>query len=136
VVYLYLTESVILTDRLTKSNFVLILTLDAYKTEHDVRESFQFLVALFIWNCFHLPHHVTWHVYVFIIGMELIYMYIFYTLFSVICNLESYRYYTGYPKDLGPSRIIPFTSEHQFVQLLHEGRPVVVAFTIKYIPIL
>ncbi|KAF2926827.1 hypothetical protein DAI22_06g158000 [Oryza sativa Japonica Group] len=41
------------------------------------------------------------------------------------------RYYTGYPKDLGPSRIIPFTSERQFVQLLHEGRPVVVAFTIK-----
>jgi hypothetical protein len=42
------------------------------------------------------------------------------------------KYYTGYPKDLGPSRIIPFTSERQFVQLLHEGRPVVVAFTIKY----
>ncbi|XBI09201.1 hypothetical protein VPH35_136808 [Triticum aestivum] len=41
------------------------------------------------------------------------------------------KYYTGYPKDLGPSRIIPFTSERQFVQLLHEGRPVVVAFTIK-----
>ncbi|XP_025818745.1 uncharacterized protein LOC112895086 isoform X2 [Panicum hallii] len=32
------------------------------------------------------------------------------------------KYYTGYPKDLGPSRIIPFTSERQFVQLLHEGR--------------
>ncbi|XP_066321594.1 uncharacterized protein [Miscanthus floridulus] len=32
------------------------------------------------------------------------------------------NYYTGYPKDLGPSRIIPFTSERQFVQLLHEGR--------------
>ncbi|OAY62831.1 uncharacterized protein LOC109709937 [Ananas comosus] len=41
------------------------------------------------------------------------------------------KYYTGYPKDRGPSRIIPFTSERQFVQLLHEGRPVVVAFTIK-----
>ncbi|XP_062232725.1 uncharacterized protein LOC133930045 isoform X2 [Phragmites australis] len=41
------------------------------------------------------------------------------------------KYYTGYPKDLGPSRIIPFTSERQFVQLLNEGRPVVVAFTIK-----
>uniref|UniRef100_K3XMT3 Thioredoxin domain-containing protein n=1 Tax=Setaria italica TaxID=4555 RepID=K3XMT3_SETIT len=41
------------------------------------------------------------------------------------------KFYTGYPKDLGPSRIIPFTSERQFVQLLHEGRPVVVAFTIK-----
>jgi hypothetical protein len=41
------------------------------------------------------------------------------------------KYYTGYPKDLGPSRIIPFTSERQFVQLLHEGRPIVVAFTIK-----
>ncbi|KAJ4789462.1 Thioredoxin superfamily protein [Rhynchospora pubera] len=44
---------------------------------------------------------------------------------------SSCKYYTGYPKDLGPSRIIPFTSERQFVQLLHEGRPVVVAFTIK-----
>jgi len=32
------------------------------------------------------------------------------------------KYYTGYPKDLGSSRIIPFTSERQFVQLLHEGR--------------
>ncbi|KAJ8627907.1 hypothetical protein MRB53_021214 [Persea americana] len=41
------------------------------------------------------------------------------------------RYYTGYPKDLGPSRVIHFTSERQFVQLLHEGCPVVVAFTIK-----
>ncbi|XP_068634460.1 uncharacterized protein [Aristolochia californica] len=41
------------------------------------------------------------------------------------------RYHTGYPKDLGPSRVIPFTSERQFVQILHEGRPVVVAFTIK-----
>ncbi|XP_078446661.1 thioredoxin superfamily protein [Wolffia australiana] len=41
------------------------------------------------------------------------------------------KYYTGYPKDLGPSRVINFTSERQFVQLLHEGRPVVVAFTIK-----
>ena len=51
---------------------------------------------------------------------------------NVILNLKNYRYYTGYPKDLGPSRIIPFTSERQFVQLLHEGRPVVVAFTIKY----
>uniref|UniRef100_A0A0E0B869 Thioredoxin domain-containing protein n=1 Tax=Oryza glumipatula TaxID=40148 RepID=A0A0E0B869_9ORYZ len=44
---------------------------------------------------------------------------------------RDHPYYTGYPKDLGPSRIIPFTSERQFVQLLHEGRPVVVAFTIK-----
>ena len=51
---------------------------------------------------------------------------------NVILNLKNYRYYTGYPKDLGPSRVIPFTSERQFVQLLHEGRPVVVAFTIKY----
>lgn len=41
------------------------------------------------------------------------------------------KYYTGYPKDLGPSRIIHFTSERQFVELLHEGRPVAVAFTIK-----
>uniref|UniRef100_A0A7N0ZZ80 Thioredoxin-like protein n=1 Tax=Kalanchoe fedtschenkoi TaxID=63787 RepID=A0A7N0ZZ80_KALFE len=41
------------------------------------------------------------------------------------------KYYTGYPKDLGPSRVIHFTSERGFVQLLHEGRPVVVAFTIR-----
>lgn len=41
------------------------------------------------------------------------------------------RYYTGYPKDLGPSRVIDFTSEREFVHLLHEGYPVVVAFTIR-----
>ncbi|KAF8399746.1 hypothetical protein HHK36_015617 [Tetracentron sinense] len=41
------------------------------------------------------------------------------------------KYYTGYPKDLGTSRVIHFTSEREFVQLLHEGRPVVVAFTIR-----
>ncbi|KAA8522706.1 hypothetical protein F0562_009132 [Nyssa sinensis] len=41
------------------------------------------------------------------------------------------RYYTGYPKDLGPSRVIHFTSEREFVQLLHQGHPVVVAFTIR-----
>ncbi|CAA6656826.1 unnamed protein product [Spirodela intermedia] len=29
------------------------------------------------------------------------------------------------------SKVIHFTSERQFVQLLHEGRPVVVVFTIK-----
>jgi hypothetical protein len=68
--------------------------------------------------------------------LHVVFYFYFLTRFSVICNLESYRYYTGYLKDLGPSRIIPFTSERQFVQLLHEGRPVVVAFTIKYIPIL
>ncbi|XP_068494553.1 uncharacterized protein [Phaseolus vulgaris] len=41
------------------------------------------------------------------------------------------KYYTGYPKDLGPSRVIHFTSEREFVTLLHEGFPVVVAFTIR-----
>ncbi|KAI9118516.1 hypothetical protein K1719_010848 [Acacia pycnantha] len=41
------------------------------------------------------------------------------------------RYYTGYPKDLGPSRVIHFTSEREFIRLLHEGYPVVVAFTIR-----
>ncbi|PWA75388.1 thioredoxin-like fold protein [Artemisia annua] len=55
-------------------------------------------------------------------------------------NLSSYtaisvsyacRYYTGYPKDLGPSRVIHFTSEREFVHLLHQGHPVIVAFTIK-----
>ncbi|KAK9104395.1 hypothetical protein Scep_021239 [Stephania cephalantha] len=44
---------------------------------------------------------------------------------------ETSKYYTGYPKDLGPSRVIHFTSEREFVQLLHEGHPIVVAFTIK-----
>ncbi|RXH78609.1 hypothetical protein DVH24_002127 [Malus domestica] len=34
-------------------------------------------------------------------------------------------------KDLGPSRVIHFTSEREFVQLLHEGHPVVVAFTLR-----
>ncbi|KAG5054413.1 hypothetical protein JHK85_006923 [Glycine max] len=40
-------------------------------------------------------------------------------------------HYTGYPKDLGPSQVIHFTSEREFVNLLHEGFPVVVAFTIR-----
>uniref|UniRef100_A0A6N2KGH4 Uncharacterized protein n=1 Tax=Salix viminalis TaxID=40686 RepID=A0A6N2KGH4_SALVM len=44
---------------------------------------------------------------------------------------ESCKYYTGYPKDLGPSRVVHFTSEREFVQLLHQGYPVVVAFTIR-----
>ncbi|KAK4275691.1 hypothetical protein QN277_018730 [Acacia crassicarpa] len=41
------------------------------------------------------------------------------------------KYYTGYPKDLGPSQVIHFTSEREFIRLLHEGYPVAVAFTIK-----
>ncbi|KAI3852071.1 hypothetical protein MKW98_020070 [Papaver atlanticum] len=50
----------------------------------------------------------------------------------MIRNLRSTsKHYTGYPKDLGPSKIISFTSEREFVQLLHEGQPVAVAFTIK-----
>ncbi|GAB2219107.1 hypothetical protein Drorol1_Dr00006736 [Drosera rotundifolia] len=44
---------------------------------------------------------------------------------------QTCRYYTGYPKDLGPSRVIHFTSEREFVQILHQGYPVVVAFTIR-----
>ncbi|XP_024445740.1 uncharacterized protein LOC7490503 isoform X1 [Populus trichocarpa] len=44
---------------------------------------------------------------------------------------ETCKYYTGYPKYLGPSRVIHFTSEREFVQLLHQGYPVVVAFTIR-----
>lgn len=44
---------------------------------------------------------------------------------------SSCKYYTGFPKDLGPSRVIHFTSERDFVQLLHLGHPMVVAFTIK-----
>ncbi|CAI9099156.1 OLC1v1035936C5 [Oldenlandia corymbosa var. corymbosa] len=51
---------------------------------------------------------------------------------TMLRNLRSTcKYYTGYPKDLGPSRVIHFTSERDFVQLLHQGHPVVVAFTIK-----
>ncbi|XP_077220833.1 thioredoxin superfamily protein [Tasmannia lanceolata] len=51
---------------------------------------------------------------------------------SMIRHLRSTsRYYTGYPKDLGPSQVIHFTSERQFIQLLQEGHPIVVAFTIK-----
>ncbi|MCL7032412.1 hypothetical protein MKW94_006757, partial [Papaver nudicaule] len=43
----------------------------------------------------------------------------------MISNLRSTsKYYTGYPKDLGPSKVISFTSEREFVQLLHEGQPV------------
>ncbi|GJU72730.1 RNA-directed DNA polymerase, eukaryota [Tanacetum coccineum] len=34
-------------------------------------------------------------------------------------------------QDLGPSRVIHFTSEREFVHLLHQGHPVIVAFTIK-----
>ncbi|KAL0337131.1 UNVERIFIED_CONTAM: hypothetical protein Scaly_1988200 [Sesamum calycinum] len=51
---------------------------------------------------------------------------------KIMLNLRATcRYYTGFPKDLGPSRVIHFTSEREFVQLLHQGHPVVVAFTIK-----
>ncbi|KAL2533427.1 Thioredoxin superfamily protein [Abeliophyllum distichum] len=50
----------------------------------------------------------------------------------MILNLRATcKYYTGYPKDLGPSRVIPFSSEREFMELLHKGHPVVVAFTIK-----
>jgi hypothetical protein len=45
---------------------------------------------------------------------------------------DNIRYYTGYPKDLGPSRVIHFTSGHDFADLLNEGFPVVVAFTIRW----
>lgn len=55
----------------------------------------------------------------------------FFNIFNYFFLGHITRYYTGYPKDLGPLRVIHFTSERQFVQLLHEGRPVVVAFTIK-----
>ncbi|KAL1827368.1 hypothetical protein ACET3Z_005780 [Daucus carota] len=41
------------------------------------------------------------------------------------------KYYTGYPKDLGPSRVVHFSSERALMQLLDQGHPVVVAFTIK-----
>lgn len=52
--------------------------------------------------------------------------------FSFLSKIVSNaRYHTGYPKDLGLSRVIDFTSEREFVHLLHEGYPVVVAFTIR-----
>ncbi|CAM6120676.1 unnamed protein product [Calypogeia fissa] len=44
---------------------------------------------------------------------------------------ELCRYYTGHPREVRPSRVIDFKSERQFVELLHEGAPVVVAFTIR-----
>ncbi|KAF5813353.1 putative Thioredoxin-like superfamily [Helianthus annuus] len=51
---------------------------------------------------------------------------------KMMINLRSTcKYYTGYPKDLGPSRVIHFTSEREFIHLLHQGHPVIVAFTIK-----
>ncbi|XP_047946480.1 uncharacterized protein LOC125192857 [Salvia hispanica] len=51
---------------------------------------------------------------------------------KMLLNLRATcKYYTGYPRDLGPSRVVHFTSEREFVQLLHQGHPVVVAFTIK-----
>ncbi|KZV18283.1 hypothetical protein F511_24250 [Dorcoceras hygrometricum] len=51
---------------------------------------------------------------------------------KMMLNLRSTcRYYTGFPKDLGPSKVLHFTSEHDFVRLLHHGHPMVVAFTIK-----
>ncbi|XP_043694826.1 uncharacterized protein LOC122645586 isoform X2 [Telopea speciosissima] len=50
-------------------------------------------------------------------------------MISRLC--ASSKYYIGYPKDFGPSRVIHFTSEREFVQLLHEGRPMVVAFTLR-----
>ncbi|XP_076909115.1 uncharacterized protein LOC143566251 [Bidens hawaiensis] len=51
---------------------------------------------------------------------------------KMMINLRSTcKYYTGYPKDLGPSKVINFTSEREFVHLLHQGHPVIVAFTIK-----
>ncbi|KAG2310771.1 hypothetical protein Bca52824_022328 [Brassica carinata] len=41
----------------------------------------------------------------------------------------SCKYYSGYPKDPGPSWVIHF---REFVQLLHQGYHVVVAFTIRF----
>lgn len=46
-------------------------------------------------------------------------------LFSVL------RYYTGHPREVKPSKVIDLKSERQFVELLHEGVPVVVAFTLR-----
>jgi len=44
---------------------------------------------------------------------------------------EFSRYYTGYPRKDQISRVLEFKSERQFVELLHEGQPVAVAFTLK-----
>ncbi|XP_024360378.1 uncharacterized protein [Physcomitrium patens] len=44
---------------------------------------------------------------------------------------EFSRYYTGYPREERVSRVLEFKSERQFVELLHQGEPVAVAFTLK-----
>ncbi|KAG0557327.1 hypothetical protein KC19_11G120500 [Ceratodon purpureus] len=44
---------------------------------------------------------------------------------------EFSRYYTGYPRKEQVSRVMEFTSERQFVELLHQGEPVAVAFTLR-----
>ncbi|CAM6030603.1 unnamed protein product [Sphagnum balticum] len=51
---------------------------------------------------------------------------------SLLDNLRDFsRYYTGHPRKPQISRVIEFKSERQFVELLHEGHPVVVAFTLR-----
>jgi len=47
-----------------------------------------------------------------------------------VCN---HRYHTGYPRKEQVSRVLEFKSERQFVDLLHQGKPVAVAFTLKYL---
>ncbi|GJP39039.1 hypothetical protein CLOM_g23432 [Closterium sp. NIES-68] len=42
---------------------------------------------------------------------------------------ETCRYYTGLPKPRVEARVVDFQSERQFVSLLHQGKPVAVAFT-------
>ena len=44
---------------------------------------------------------------------------------------QTTRYYTGYPRVKRQSYVYDFTSEREFVQLVQEGDPVVVAFTLK-----
>jgi hypothetical protein len=52
-------------------------------------------------------------------------------IFSLTENFRENRYYTGHPRKPQISRVIEFKSERQFVELLHEGHPVVVAFTLR-----
>lgn len=46
--------------------------------------------------------------------------------------LNDIRYYTGYPRKEQISRVQDFKSERQFVELLHQGQPVAVAFTLRF----
>lgn len=54
---------------------------------------------------------------------------------AYLISVSNGRYYTGYPREERVSRVLEFKSERQFVELLHQGEPVAVAFTLKYFEI-